>query len=178
MSTIINLIPGVMGLPTINENLEKLLEAMAEHSANLGLDEIMIWAKLIGLCIALGVGANECYQMILGRRAIDVMKMIHIIIISLCITFAGSNANMAKMPGKELSKIAYNQSNIQNDRVKDKEAEVAEVQKKYLEGVREHLQQLQENEKAEKQVSDIPVIGSVIDGIEELKISIQNRIKE
>ena len=40
-----------------------------------GLGIILSWAKMIGLCIALGVGANECFQMMLGRRGLDVMKL-------------------------------------------------------------------------------------------------------
>ena len=138
----LELITLVMGLPTINENLEALLKAMAEHPANVGLGVILTWAKIIGLCIALGVGANECFQMMLGRRGIDVMKILHIIIISMCITFAGSIASMASAPGKVLADLAQTQANSQNDRVKEKEAEVAAKQEEYIKQVREHLQQL------------------------------------
>ena len=58
---------------------------------------------MIGLCIALGVGANECFQMMLGRRGLDVMKLLHIVIISMCISFAGSIANLASVRVKLLN---------------------------------------------------------------------------
>lgn len=88
-----------MGLGVIDENLNKLLEAMEKLPANFGLGTIMWYAKTIGLCLALGVGANECYQMMLGRRGMDVMKLLHIVIISLCISSAGTIASLESNRG-------------------------------------------------------------------------------
>lgn len=168
-----------MGLPTINDNLEQLLNAMAQHPANLGLGVILTWAKMIGLCIALGVGANECFQMMLGRRGLDVMKLLHIVIISFCITFSGGIVSIARQPGETLSKIAYNQANQQNQKVKDKEAEVAEAQDNYLKAVRNHLEQLQENKEAEDATKEGGWgVDDILNKINDFEKSVKNRIKE
>lgn len=183
MDTILDFIPCVMGLPAISKSLEKLLFAMQDFQGNSGLGVIQEWAKMIGLCIALGVGANECFQMILGRRGIDVMKLVHIVIISMCISFAGTIANMAAAPGKELENIAYALANDTNDQVKAQEAEVAKLQEQYIEKVREHLDKLQEHKDAEdavreenlgQQIMDAITPDVIADGIQ----SVKNTIKE
>lgn len=178
MNTILDMIPCVMGLPTINENLDSLIEAMSSFQGDSGLGIIQEWAKVIGLCIALGVGGNECFQMMLGRRGLDVMKLIHIIIISLCISFAGSIATLASTPGRSLEYKAKAMTNGMNDAVKDKEEEVAQLQQQYIKKVREQLQKLEENKKAEDAAKDESWYQEIVNGIDNLKLSIQNSIKE
>mgnify|MGYP001108943015 CR=1 FL=1 len=178
MNTILDMIPCVMGLPTINENLDSLIEAMSSFQGDSGLGIIQEWAKVIGLCIALGVGGNECFQMMLGRRGLDVMKLIHIIIISLCISFAGSIANLASTPGRSLEYKAKSMADGMNDAVKDKEEEVAQLQQQYIKKVREQLQKLEENKKAEDAAKDESWYQEIVNGIDNLKLSIQNSIKE
>lgn len=178
MNTILDMIPCVMGLPTINENLDSLIEAMSSFQGDSGLGIIQEWAKVIGLCIALGVGGNECFQMMLGRRGLDVMKLIHIIIISLCISCAGSIANLASTPGRSLEYKAKAMTNGMNDAVKDKEEEVAQLQQQYIKKVREQLQKLEENQKADETVKNDGVLGPVLDKLDEWKLWATNRIKE
>ncbi len=174
----LDMIPCVMGLPVINENLDKLLDAMASFPAKTGLGIILSWAKMIGLCIALGVGANECFQMMLGRRGLDVMKLLHIVIISMCISFAGSIANLASVPGQALEFRARAMANSQNEAVIALEKEVADLQEEYIKKVREQLQKLEENQKAQNAAQADGIVDQVLNSIDEFKTQIQNNLKE
>ena len=87
------------GLGMIDENLEKLLDEMKNVPISLSL---IGTARSIALCIALGVGAYETWMMMLGRRGMDVMKILRIIIISLCITYSNSLAAALRAPGDNL----------------------------------------------------------------------------
>lgn len=178
MIPMLDMIPCVMGLPVINENLDKLLDAMASFPAKTGLGIILSWAKMIGLCIALGVGANECFQMMLGRRGLDVMKLLHIVIISMCISFAGSIANLASVPGQALEFRARAMANSQNEAVIALEKEVADLQEEYIKNVREQLQKLEENQKAQNAAQADGIVDQVLNSIDEFKTQIQNNLKE
>lgn len=147
MENLLLLIPDFIcsfGMSLIDENLNALLAAMEDASPNFALGTIMTYAKTVGLCIALGVGANECYQMILGRRGMDVMKLLHIIIISICISSAGSIASMAGMPGKLLENAARGGLNGINDEIVAQENEIAQLQEQYVEAIREKFKKLEE----------------------------------
>ena len=178
MIPMLDMIPCVMGLPVINENLDKLLDAMASFPAKTGLGIILSWAKMIGLCIALGVGANECFQMMLGRRGLDVMKLLHIVIISMCISFAGSIANLASVPGQALEFRARAMANSQNEAVIALEKEVADLQEEYIKKDREQLQKLEENQKAQNAAQADGIVDQVLNSIDEFKTQIQNNLKE
>lgn len=182
MESILNLIPAVMGLGVIDENLTKLLTAMQDMSPDLHLPSLMGYAKIIGLCIALGVGANECYQMMLGRRGIDVMKLVHIIIISLCISLSGTIASIAREPGSLLEGIAKTSANSMNDHIQKQEEEVATAQEKYIDKVRESMQQMEEAQKAEHEANrsllDYVTGKAMDDWAEEKSTQALNAIKE
>lgn len=138
-----------MGLGVIDQSLDSLLTTMENMSPNLHLPDLTVLAKTIGLGIALGVGANECYQMMLGKRGMDVMKLLHIVIISLCISASGAIANMARTPGKYLEGIAKNAANGINESVVKKEEEVAQAQQNYLDEVRKAMRQMEQSMEAE-----------------------------
>ena len=76
-------IPLTIGLPAIDESLEKLLTAMETFPNVAVLGDAVSMAKALGLCLALCVGSYECWMMMLGRRGMDVMKLLRIIGISL-----------------------------------------------------------------------------------------------
>lgn len=152
IEAILNLIPAVMGLGVIDENLNALLAAMEKIPDNFGLGTIMWYAKTIGLCLALGVGANECYQMMLGRRGMDVMKLLHIVIISLCISAAGTIASMAREPGMILEGFAKNMMSKMNDEVMKQEEAVAQLQEDYINKVRESIRKMEMAQDAAKEV--------------------------
>ena len=178
IDAILNFIPAVMGLGVIDENLNGLLEAMQNPPADLHLPDLMWYAKTIGLCIALGVGANECYQMMLGRRGMDVMKLLHIVIISLCISSAGTIAKVAREPGMILEGIAKNAMENMNSVVLKREKEVANLQEEYIEKVRESMQQLEEAQKAANAKSEGGFLDQIKNTVEEGVQHIGNIIKE
>lgn len=178
IDAILNLIPTVMGLGVIDENLNALLAAMEKIPSNFGLGNIMWYAKTIGLCIALGVGANECYQMMLGRRGMDVMKLLHIVIISLCISYAGTIASIAREPGNILEGMASGMMNSMNDDVVEQEQLVAQLQEDYINKVRESMQQMEEAQKAANASSEDGILEKIKNGIEESIQHIGNIIKE
>ena len=70
-------IPLTIGLPAIDESLEKLLTAMETFPNVAVLGDAVSMAKALGLCLALCVGSYECWMMMLGRRGMDVMKLLH-----------------------------------------------------------------------------------------------------
>ena len=75
-----------IGLPAIDESLDKLLVAMETFPNVAVLGDAVGLAKVIGLLLALCVGSYECWMMMLGRRGMDVMKLLRIVGISICIS--------------------------------------------------------------------------------------------
>ena len=80
-------IPLTIGLPAIDDSLDKLLVAMETFPNVAVLGDAVSMARVIGLCLALCVGSYECWMMMLGRRGMDVMKLLRIVGISMCISF-------------------------------------------------------------------------------------------
>ena len=171
-----------MGWGVFDESLNKLLTEMETMSPNLQLPSLMGYAKMIGLCLALGVGANECYQMMLGRRGMDVMKLIHIVIISLCISSAGTIAKIASQPGKLMEGIVKDKAMGMNNAIEEKEKEVAKLQEDYINQVREAMQKLEQAQEAANanKRSDAHwwEFEKIKDTLEETTTHIANQIKQ
>ena len=74
-----------MGLPSIDESLDKLLVAMESFPKSAILGNAVGYARVIGLCLALCMGSYECWMMMLGRRAVDVLRLLRIVGLSVCI---------------------------------------------------------------------------------------------
>ena len=55
-----------MGLPSIDQSLEKLLVAMETFPKSAVLGNTVGYARVIGLCLALCVGSYECWMVIRG----------------------------------------------------------------------------------------------------------------
>ena len=91
-------IPLTIGLPAIDESLEKLLTAMETFPNVAVLGDAVSMAKALGLCLALCVGSYECWMMMLGRRGMDVMKLLRIIGISLCISSSSWICSALQVP--------------------------------------------------------------------------------
>ena len=77
------LVPLTIGLPAIDESLDKLLVAMETFPNVAVLGDAIGLARILGLLLALCVGSYECWMMMLGRRGMDVMKLLRIIGISI-----------------------------------------------------------------------------------------------
>ena len=126
-----------MGLPSIDESLDKLLVAMEAFPKSAVLGDTVAYARIIGLCLALCVGSYECWMMMLGRRAMDVMKLARIIALSICITSSSWICNELSIPGKSLEATTKAMANAKNKEVAALERKVAEKQAKYLDRLRE-----------------------------------------
>ena len=98
-------IPLTIGLPAIDESLEKLLTAMETFPNVAVLGDAVSMAKALGLCLALCVGSYECWMMMLGRRGMDVMKLLRIIGISLCISSSSWICSALQVPGRVWSPL-------------------------------------------------------------------------
>ena len=129
-----------MGIPTLDENLQEAINAMSVFPAKSALGGVLGWAKMIGFCIALGVGSYECWMMILGRRGMDVMKILRIVIISICISTSSSICSALKMPGQTLENMAYADMNNMNAQVNAMKEAVADQQKEYKKALVERLE--------------------------------------
>lgn len=100
---ITDIITNTIGLPFIDENMGSIISALSTGGPKF---HVLGIAKNIAVCLALGVGAYEAYMMMLGRRGMDVMKILRIIILSLCISNSGWIAAGLKAPGAALSNEA------------------------------------------------------------------------
>ena len=96
------LVPLTIGLPAIDESLDKLLVAMETFPNVAVLGDAIGLARILGLLLALCVGSYECWMMMLGRRGMDVMKLLRIIGISICISSSSWICQALQVPGKGL----------------------------------------------------------------------------
>ena len=126
-----------MGLPSIDESLDKLLVAMESFPKSAVLGSAVSYARVIGLCLALCVGSYECWMMMLGRRAMDVMKLLRIIGLSMCITSSTWICSQLQVPGKALENTTKAMAVAKNKEVAALERRVAEKQSEYLTRLRE-----------------------------------------
>ncbi len=94
------LVPLTIGLPAIDESLDKLLVAMETFPNVAVLGDAIGLARILGLLLALCVGSDECWMMMLGRRGMDVMKLLRIIGISISMSSSSWNGQALQVPGK------------------------------------------------------------------------------
>ena len=140
-----------MGLPAIDESLDKLLVAMESFPKSAILGSAIGYARVIGLCLALCVGSYECWMMMLGRRAVDVMKLLRIVALSMCITSSSWICTQLQAPGKALESTTKAMAMAKNKEVAALERKVAEKQAFYLDRLRE----VQDSIDAAKQIQAI-----------------------
>ena len=144
-------IPLTIGLPAIDESLEKLLTAMETFPNVAVLGDAVSMAKALGLCLALCVGSYECWMMMLGRRGMDVMKLLRIIGISLCISSSSWICSALQVPGKSLESATWAMAKAKNKEVAAFELKVAQKQSEYL----DRLRTVQDSIATAKQVAEI-----------------------
>jgi hypothetical protein len=125
-----------MGLPSIDDSLDKLLIAMETFPKSALLGDAVSYARVIGLCLALCVGSYECWMMMLGRRGMDVMKLLRIIGLSMCITSSTWICNELASPGKALESVTKQMATDKNREVAALELKVAQKQDAYLQRLR------------------------------------------
>lgn len=166
--------PAAFGLSMIDHNLTELIKYMGNEPPAFLNGTLTSYAKTIGCCIALGVGANECYQMMLGRKGMDVMKILHIILISFCITWSGAICSALKTPGEKLEETARAFLNTQNDHIQAREEQMRDLQDAYIEAVRKKNAELLTKAQADRQASDDknwydPIADPIMDMWQEMK---------
>lgn len=148
-----------MGLPSIQDSMMSLLEAMDSVPKFVG--DFTTMAKIIGCCIAMGVGANEAYMMILGRRAVDVMKLLNIVIISLCIANSGFIVGGLKSITHSIEQIASEQAMTKNEEIATMEKELSVIQGEYL----DRLRAIQDSARAAERAAELGDDPDVLDEI-------------
>ncbi len=122
---ITDIITNTVGLSFIDDNMGDIISALGAAGPKF---HILGIAKNIAVCLALGVGAYEAYMMMLGRRGMDVMKILRIIILSLCISNSGWIAAGLKAPGAALAAEAKGSMNKFNARLMLEEEKLAKTQ--------------------------------------------------
>ena len=124
-----------MGLPAIDDSLAGLLEAMAGANPP-GFGPAIAMAKSVGLLLALCVGAYESWMMMLGRRGMDIVKLLRIIGISLCIANSGTICSSLQAMTAGLESNAMSMAKSKNKEVAAFELKVAQRQAEYLDKLR------------------------------------------
>ena len=145
------LVPLTIGLPAIDESLDKLLVAMETFPNVAVLGDAVGLARIIGLLLALCVGSYECWMMMLGRRGMDVMKLLRIIGISICISSSSWICQALQVPGKGLETATKAMAKAKNKEVAAFELKVAQKQSEYL----DRLRQVQDSISTAQQVAAI-----------------------
>ena len=140
-----------MGLPAIDESLDKLLVAMETFPKSAVLGDTVGYARVIGLCLALCIGSYEAWMMMLGRRVMDIMKILRIIGLSICITSSSWICTQLASPGKALENTTKAMAKAKNKQVAALELKVAQKQSAYLDRLRE----VQDSIETAKQVQEI-----------------------
>lgn len=161
-------------LGAVDQYLDGLISFMGSKSGiSMNLTGM---AKGIGSVLCLIVGSYECFMMMLGKRGIDVMKILRILAISLCITFSGSICSALKAPGDSLMNTTKVFSDVQYSTVKDLENDVSKMSKKYTDKLRDQFAE----EKMKKDASeDRSILETLTSGeaMDELKQNINNSLK-
>lgn len=140
-----------MGLPAIDQSLDKLLVAMEAFPNVAILGDTISFARMLGLVLALCIGSYECWMMMLGRRGMDVMKLLRIIGISMCISSSSWICSALQVPGKSLEATTKAMAMAKNREVAALELKVAQKQGEYL----ERLRAVQDSISTAKQIAEI-----------------------
>ena len=137
-----------MGLPAIDQSLDKLMEAFPNVAI---LGDTISFARMLGLVLALCVGSYECWMMMLGRRGMDVMKLLRIIGISMCISSSSWICSALQVPGRSLEATTKAMAMAKNKEVAALELKVAQKQGEYL----DRLRAVQDSISTARQVAEI-----------------------
>lgn len=171
-------LPLTMGLPAIDESLDSLLQAMADFPKEAFFGNAVSIAKSVGLILALCVGSYEAWMMMLGRRGMDVMKLLRIVGLSFCITWSSTICNSLQAPSKYIETSAKAMAKSKNMEVAMQEKAVAKLQAKYV----ERLNAVQDSLDKAKQIQEIGEDASAFDKIlytvGNLGTTIENNIKQ
>ncbi|MDD7319074.1 MAG: hypothetical protein PUG74_10465 [Prevotellaceae bacterium] len=171
------LTPLTMGIPALDESLQSIFDAMKSFPSEVFFSQTLQMAKVIGLLLALCVGAYESWMMMLGRRVIDVMKLLRIVGLSMCISFSGTIADTVSKPGFALEKSAQNMASVMNTEVARKEKLVAKLQSEYLDRLRTVQDSLDRAREIQQMSEDEAWYEKIMTAVSNLGTSISNNMK-
>ena len=128
-----------MGLPVIDKSLAELMNVMKTPPTNGLFREMTNMGSGLGICFALCVGSYECWMMILGRRGIDVMKILRILGLAICIhpvILEKFILPAMDVPGNWLEYKTHSMATAANKQVATLELAVAKKQQEYVDSLR------------------------------------------
>lgn len=162
-----------MGLPAIDESLQSVIAAIRSQTPS-ALGQITSIARVIGLIAALCVASYECWVMMLGRRALDVFKIMRIVGLSICISSSGFIGSAVATPGRVLESTTKGMAKSMNKRLVKQEEKVAKLQAKYYTKIRA-LQDSIEVAKRIQEIGDDPAwYDKIIYSVKNLGSTIDN----
>lgn len=121
------------GIGLIDETLEDLLNYMRTQGDmwNALEADILGTARVLGLLLAYCMAAYYAWEMMLGRKGLDVMKLLRILAISFCITFSPQLCQALASPGFKLEAQARSIASESSTMVDAKLDELRDVQAQY-----------------------------------------------
>ncbi len=166
-----------MGLPVIDKSLDELMNAMKQPITNGLFGEMTNMASGLGICFALCVGSYECWMMILGRRGIDVMKILRIIGLAICIhPLILKECILPAMdkPGDWLESRTHSMATASNKQVAILELAVAKKQQEYVDSLRSQQAKQEEKKAAQDAATEDGLLDKIQHSVENIGNSIKN----
>ena len=171
-----------MGVPPIDEHLHDIINAIRDYDVG-SLRNFQRFASVLGGAFALIMASYESYMMILGRRGIDVMRLLRIVGFAFCISATQFIVTLVAMPGNALANTAHAQLVVKNAAVEDLLEENSMLQAQYADSLRAKLDTLTKRQ-IEQLVSDQHhgdddgVIDEMVVAIKQTFIAAQGEIKK
>lgn len=166
-----------MGLPVIDKSLDELMNAMKQPITNGLFGEMTNMASGLGICFALCVGSYECWMMILGRRGIDVMKILRIIGLAICIhpvMLKECILPAMDKPGDWLESRTHSMATVSNKQVAILELAVAKKQQEYVDSLRSQQAKQEEKKAAQDAATEDGLLDKIQHSVENIGNSIKN----
>lgn len=163
-----------MGLPVIDNNLDKLLGAMQKEPLGGAFGSMVNMARWLGVSLALCVGSYECWMMMLGRRGMDVMKIARIIGLAFCIQISPTICNALSWPCQKMELETKKLANDANEQVAILERDVATKQQEYVDSLRSQQAKQEEQKAAQDAATEDGLLDKIQHSVENLGTSIKN----
>lgn len=167
-----------MGLPVIDESLAELMSVMKSSPTNGLFGEMQSMARGLGITLALCVGSYECWMMMLGRRGMDVMKILRIVGLAICIQMSPFICSALDVPGNWLESRTQGMAKGANKQVATLERAVATKQQEYMDSLRSQQSKQEEQKAAQDAATEDGLLDKIQHSVENIGISIQNYAKQ
>ena len=116
--------------------------------------------------------------MILGRRAMDVLKILRILGLAICIQFSPLICSALDVPGNWLESRTQGMAKAANKQVATLERAVATKQQEYMDSLRSQMSKQEEQKAAQDAATEDGIWDKIQHGVENIGISIQNFAKQ